>query len=253
MDGSSAGGSSAGRASAGGSSGGGSSASRAHTGGSSGGGRRRRAHTGGIDWETGAAGEIGSGSNGWDDQIDQPADPESVARLICVRLLTAAPRTRAQLADALRRRRIPADAAESVLSRFAEVGLIDDATFASAWVESRHYGRGLGRRALAAELSRRGVDQGDIEAAVDQLSAETERATALALVERRLASTTGPSEAARIKKLVGMLARKGYSAGLAYSVVKEAVERAGQDPAGLGDDDVFGYEFGEDEDFDGSN
>jgi regulatory protein len=188
------------------------------------------------------------------DEVEAPGDPESVARLICLRLLTAAPRTRAQLSDALRRRGVPADAAESVLSRFTEVGLIDDATFATAWVESRHYGRGLGRRALAAELSRRGVDRGDIEAAVEQLSAETERETALALVERRLPHTTGPSEAARVKKLVGLLARKGYSAGFAYSVVKEAIERAGQDAEGLDavgleagglGDDAFGYEFGE--------
>jgi regulatory protein len=136
-----------------------------------------------------------------------------------------------------------------VLSRFAEVGLIDDAMFATSWVESRHYGRGLGRRALAAELRRRGVDRGDIEAAVEQLTDETERATALALVERRLASTTGSSEVARIKKLVGMLARKGYSAGLAYSVVKEAIERAGQDAAGLGDDDGLAFELGVDDEF----
>jgi regulatory protein len=211
---------------------------------------RRRARASGIGREIEATGVAKAGL-GWGDdrEVDEQADPESVARLICLRLLTAAPRTRAQLADALSRRGVPADAAESVLSRFTEVGLIDDATFATAWVESRHYGRGLGRRALAAELSRRGVDRGDIEAAVEQLSDEAERATALALVERRLASTTGPSEAARIKKLVGMLARKGYSAGLAYSVVKEAIERAGQDPAGLGDDDGFGLEFVGDDEF----
>ncbi len=106
---------------------------------------------------------------------------------------------------------------------------------------------------MAAELDRRGVDRGDIEAAVEQLSVETERATALALVERRLASTTGSSKTARIKKLIGMLARKGYSAGLAYSVVREAIERAGQDAAGLGDDDAFGYEYEGDEEFDGSD
>lgn len=211
-------------------------------------GGRRRGRAGGIGREIEATGMAKAGL-GWDNdrEFDQQADPESVARLICLRLLTAAPRTRAQLADALRRRGVPADAAETVLSRFTEVGLIDDSMFASAWVESRHYGRGLGRRALAAELSRRGVDRSDIEAAVEQLSDETERATALALVERRLASTTGPSEAARIKKLVAMLARKGYSAGLAYSVVKEAIERAGQDATGLGDEDAFGLEFGDDE------
>jgi regulatory protein len=164
-------------------------------------------------------------------------------------LLTAAPRTRAQLADALRRRRVPADAAEKVLSRFSEVGLINDAMFASAWVESRHYGRGLGRRALAAELGRRGVRQADIVAAVDQLSADTERATALALVERKIASTAGQPQAARVRRLVGMLARKGYSAGLAYSVVREVLDRAGQDsPApGPDEDEAFSFELAEDE------
>jgi regulatory protein len=162
---------------------------------------------------------------------DGPGDPESVARLICLRLLTAAPRTRAQLADALRRRGVPEDAAEAVLSRFAEVGLIDDAMFATAWVESRHYGRGIGRRALAAELDRRGVARHDIEAAVGQLSARTERATALALVERKVASTAGQPRAARVRRLAGMLARKGYPAGLAYSVVREALDREGQDAA----------------------
>ena len=114
-----------------------------------------------------------------------------MARLICLRQLTAAPRTRAQLAATLRKRGIPDAAAEAVLARFTDVGLIDDATFANAWVESRHYGRGLGRRALAAELRQRGVDRGDIQAAVGSLSPETELATARALVERRLRSTAG--------------------------------------------------------------
>lgn len=186
----------------------------------------------------GAAADVGGG--------DAPADPESVARLICLRLLTAAPRTRAQLADALKRRGVPAEAAETVLGRFADVGLIDDAMFASAWVESRHYGRGLGRRALAAELDRRGVARADIEAATDQLSAETERATALALVEHKLASTAGQPYPARVRRLAGLLARKGYSPGLAYSVVREALDRAGRDEP-LGWDDLTEDDLTEDD------
>jgi regulatory protein len=171
------------------------------------------------------------------DPFDVPADPESVARLICLRLLTAAPRTRAQLAAELKRRRVPADAAEAVLGRFAEVGLIDDTTFATSWVESRHRGRGLGRRALAAELDQRGVACEDIAVAVDQLSTETERATALALVERKIASTAGQPNQARVRKLVGVLARKGYPPDLAYSVVREALDRCGNDSADATIDD----------------
>jgi regulatory protein len=159
-------------------------------------------------------------------------------------LLAVAPRTRAHLADALRRRGVEQDAAAAVLARFAEVGLIDDAMFASTWVESRHHGRGLGRRALASELNRRGVDRSDIDAAVAQISPETELATARALVERRLASTAGQPAQVRFRRLAGMLARKGYPAGIAYRVVREALENAGQESPedGLGDHEVFGAE-----------
>ena len=180
----------------------------------------------------------------WADGRELHDDPEAVARLICLRQLTAAPRTRAQLAETLRRRGVPEDAAEAVLGRFTEVGLIDDATFASAWVESRHHGRGLGRRALAAELNQRGVDRDDIQAAVAKLSPETELATARALVERKLASTASLPAQVRLRRLVGMLARKGYPAGLAYRVVREALDQDRQNRAG---DDLGAGDLDEDE------
>ncbi|HVB44288.1 MAG TPA: regulatory protein RecX [Streptosporangiaceae bacterium] len=152
-------------------------------------------------------------------------------------MLTAAPRTKAQLAEALRRKGVPEQAAAVVLDRFSELGLIDDALFASAWVESRHHGRGLARRVLVSELDRRGVGRGDIEAAVARLSPETELETVRALVERRLASTQGQPAEVRVRRLAGMLARKGYPPGLAYRVVREALEAAGQDAAVVGLDD----------------
>jgi len=154
---------------------------------------------------------------------DPPADPEAVARQICLQLLTAAPRTRAQLASALGRRGVPADAANAVLERFADVQLIDDALFAQAWVDSRHHGRGLARRALAAELRQRGVAAQDIQSAVSRLDPEQEQATARALVERRLEATRGLPAPVQIRRLTGMLARKGYPAELAFRVVRAAL------------------------------
>jgi regulatory protein len=133
---------------------------------------------------------------------------------------------------------VPDEAAEAVLGRFTEVGLIDDAMFANAWVESRHHGRGLGRRALAAELNQRGVDRDDIQAAVAKLSPETELSTARALVERRLASTASLPAQARLRRLVGMLARKGYPAGLAYRDAREALDRDRQRHPDVGSDAV---------------
>jgi regulatory protein len=153
---------------------------------------------------------------------------------MCLRLLTAAPRTRAQLDQALRRRGVPPQAADAALDRLAKAGLIDDAAFARAWVETRHRGRGLARRALTAELRQRGVDEGDVRAAIASLGPEQEAAAARRLVEAKLAATRGRPLAVRMRRLTGLLARKGYPAGMAYRVIREALEEEGIDPARAG-------------------
>ncbi|MFF0087342.1 recombination regulator RecX [Streptomyces canus] len=167
---------------------------------------------------------------------EPPADPVERARAICLRLLTGTPRTRKQLADALRKREIPDDAAEEVLSRFEEVGLINDGAFADAWVESRHHGRGLARRALAQELRTKGVDSTLIDAAVSQLDSDQEEATARELVDRKLRATRGLDRDKRLRRLAGMLARKGYSEGMALRVVRQALEEEGEETEFLGDE-----------------
>jgi regulatory protein len=159
-----------------------------------------------------------------------PLGPEEQARAICLRLLTGTPRTRKQLADALRTRGIPDEAAQEVLSRFEDAGLIDDAAFADAWVESRHHSRGLARRALARELRTKGVDSALIADAVEQLDADQEEQTARELVERKLRTTRGLDREKRLRRLAGMLARKGYPEGLALRVVRRALEEEGEDP-----------------------
>ncbi|WP_030334481.1 recombination regulator RecX [Streptomyces sp. NRRL B-1381] len=163
----------------------------------------------------------------------EPRDPVEQARGICLRLLTGTPRTRKQLADALRKREIPDEAAEEVLSRFEDVGLIDDAAFAGAWVESRHHGRGLARRALVRELRTKGVDSAVIDEAVGQLDADREEETARELVARKLRSTRGLDRDKRLRRLAGMLARKGYGEGMALRVVRQALEEEGEDTEGL--------------------
>lgn len=171
-----------------------------------------------------------------------PQDPAALARQVCLRLLTLAPQTRAQLAGALKKRGVPDDIAEDVLGRFTDVGLIDDAAFARAWVESRHHGRGLSARALSAELRRRGVDDDQIRAAVDELGPDAEAETARLLVARKVAATRGLPPEARTRRLAGVLARKGYPPGLAFRVIREALEADGvaEGPEGLGlDGDEF--------------
>lgn len=168
------------------------------------------------------------------DEAPEP-DPEEVARAICLRLLTGAPRTKAQLAEALQRRNVPDEVAERVLDRLEEVRLVDDEAFAQAWVSSRHTGRGLARRALAYELRRRGVSDETVDAAVGELEPEQEVETARALVRRRLPSTRRLGHQARVRRLAGMLARKGYPGSLAIRVVREELAAEGAHSSGFDD------------------
>ena len=154
-------------------------------------------------------------------------DPVDAARQICLNQLEHAPRTRAQLAERLRSKGVQDDVAEQVLSRFAEVGMIDDALFAQMWVTSRHRGKGLARRALSQELRRKGVGDQEVAEALAALDPDVELATARALVDRRLRTTRGLETQVRVRRLAGMLARKGYPAGTAFRVVKEALAAEG--------------------------
>ncbi len=154
-------------------------------------------------------------------------DPETVARGICLRALTGTAKTRKQLAELLAKKDVPVDAANAVLDRFTEVGLIDDAAFAAAWVTSRQSGRGLARRALASELRAKGVDGEVAAAAVAEVDPQDEWDSARRLVERKVPSMRRLDRVTAERRLMGMLARKGYGGGLAGYVVREALDADG--------------------------
>jgi regulatory protein len=158
------------------------------------------------------------------------ADPEEVARVICLRQLTLGPRTKAQLARAMARRNVPEPVAQRVLDRFEDVGLVDDAAFAAAWVDSRHAGRGLGRWALGHELRQRGVADPVVRGALNALDPEQELATARRLVAARLAAMRGLDPESKARRLGGLLARRGYPAGVAYRVIREALGADATEP-----------------------
>ena len=154
-------------------------------------------------------------------------DPTAAARDICLRLLTARPRSRAELAAALRRKGIEPDVADQVLGRLSDVGLIDDSAFAEMVVQSGHRHRLLGKRALSADLRRRGVADDTAAEAVAAIDSDDEEQAARQLVDRKMRAMTGLEDAVRVRRLVGMLARRGYSGGMAYRVVREALRAHG--------------------------
>ncbi|MGE2718589.1 recombination regulator RecX [Mycolicibacterium celeriflavum] len=153
------------------------------------------------------------------------ATREEQARDVCLRLLTVRARTRAELAGQLAKRGYPDDVSEDVLDRLEQVGLVDDADFAEQWVRSRRANAGKGRRALIAELRTKGVDSEVIEAAMadDEPGAERARAERLVADKLRREKLVDGEEAKLARRLVGMLARRGYGQTMAFDVVKVAL------------------------------
>jgi regulatory protein len=155
--------------------------------------------------------------------LGPPGDPDEVARIVCLRMLDRRAYTRSELGAALAKRGVPGDAADRVLDRFTDLGLIDDAALADGYALAQHRERGLAGQAVALKLRRRGVPNDTVLAAVAQIDRSSERAAARALVERRLRSLSGLEPVVQARRLVGLLARKGYAPGLAHEVVREAL------------------------------
>lgn len=155
---------------------------------------------------------------------DPDADPVSVARAVALRQLTMAPRSRAELEQKMATKGVEREVAAQVLDRLTEVGLVDDEAYAGMLVRSRQVTRGLARRGLQQELRSKGVDDDVARAALAEVTDEDERATAEALVARRLRVTRGLDRPVRERRLLGLLARKGYGGGVARAVVREALD-----------------------------
>jgi len=150
---------------------------------------------------------------------------EEQARALCLRLLTARARTRAELEGQLTKRGYPEDVSAKVLDRLANVGLVDDVDFAEQWVRSRRVNAGKGKRALATELRNKGVDNEVITAALADIDAGVERQRAEQLVHDKLRreKLDGDDDSKVARRLVGMLARRGYPQSMAFDVVKVAL------------------------------
>ena len=157
---------------------------------------------------------------------DREPDPSQVARQIVLRQLAMAPRSRAELMQKLEQRDCPAEVAATVLDRMTEVGLIDDQAYAQMLVRSQQSGRGLARRALARELRTKGIEDHLVEQALATISDEDERDRARALVDKRLRAMHGLGIDVQTRRLAGMLARKGYSSGVTFAVIREAIADA---------------------------
>ncbi len=160
------------------------------------------------------------------ESVEPPADAENVARTILLDQLTGRARSRRELADKLEGKGVPDDVAHRLLDRFEEVGLVDDQAFARTWVSQRQQGKGLARRALAAELRRKGVGDEVAREALDEVDPADEAESARRLVRRKLPSMRRLDQATATRRLVAMLARKGHPPSVAWAAVRDELGAA---------------------------
>lgn len=138
------------------------------------------------------------------------------------------PRSRHQLFTKLLERGVPENVAVEILDRYEEVQLVDDAEFARMWVRSRAQTRSLARTAIKRELAEKGITGELAEDALEQRTDEDERAAAEDLVRRKVRPLADPTDRGerdkQVRRLVAMLARKGYGPSVAFAIVKDVLD-----------------------------
>lgn len=145
------------------------------------------------------------------------------AKQVLLRRLSHAPRTRKELAKDLKDKDISDEVANIALDRFEEVGLINDQVLASNYVSSQHERKGLGKNALRQQLRAKGISDDMALEAISQISDDQEFQAAFALACKKIRSLQRDDAKTQLRKIVGVLARKGYSSNLAFRVAKEVI------------------------------
>ena len=147
-------------------------------------------------------------------------------RAIVVRQLSMMDRSRRQLDEAMAKRGVPDDVRSEVLDRYTELGLIDDAHFADAFVQARLAGAGTSRRVIAEELRRKGIDADIVDAAVEVIDDAEELGTATRLALKRLERGSG-DRASLQQRVYAALARRGFSHDVCSTALRRANELLG--------------------------
>jgi len=149
-----------------------------------------------------------------------------------IRLLAARPRSTAELRDRLRRAGVPAGTATTVIADLASVGYLDDLEFARAWIRNRLAVRPCGLLRLRVELREKGVASALIEQAIREVDGEEDAAAAedrraRELVARRLRAYARLTSDARVRRVAGLLERRGFAAHTIARVLRTLERRNG--------------------------
>ena len=161
----------------------------------------------------------------------EETDPYTRAKTIVYNQLAYSAKTRGQLRKKLQAEGFDAELIEPLLDKFEAAKLIDDAEYAQSFVAQKSRTKKLSRAALRRELAERGVHGEEAENALAQRTDEQEREDAAELVRKKLRPGMDLSDRAEkdrvTRRLLGMLARRGYSSSVSMSVIREELAAYG--------------------------
>ncbi len=168
------------------------------------------------------------------DRLDEQAladlsrrQDEAEALAQALRLVSRRPRSEKELRQAWDRRGTSPQAQAAALGRLQQAGQVDDAAFATAWVENRGAFRPTSRRALRSELRLKGVDEETIGAALDGLD---ESQAAYRAAQRMAHRAAGLPEQDFCRRLGEHLARRGFDWETIRAAVRRVWTEQGQSP-----------------------
>lgn len=130
-------------------------------------------------------------------------------------------RSRHEIEQRLRRYGYGRDVERAVISRLAEAGYVNDRAFAEAWIRDRLRLRPKGRRALRAELAKKGVAREEIAEALAEAYEESETEAARRAMAPRRELYRGRGEVSGRRAATAFLARRGFGLEVARGVAAE--------------------------------
>ncbi|HUS85284.1 MAG TPA: RecX family transcriptional regulator [Anaerolineales bacterium] len=154
-----------------------------------------------------------------DQQIEELLTQEQfeLAYRRALQLISRRPQTIEEIRMKLHRKQAPAQVIERVIERLLDTRLLDDFSFARAWVDNRQSFRPRGSNALRAELRQKGVASEIIEAVLADFDDEEAASRAAEKAYPRYRSLQ-PETAEQ--RMMAYLARRGFN----YRLCRKAVD-----------------------------
>jgi regulatory protein len=148
-------------------------------------------------------------------------EQEKQALVTSLRLLTATPKSRKMLGKKLAGKGYAADVIEKTVNSLEGQGLLNDRLFAQSLFHSLMSRRISGRKRIAFEMKKRGIDGSLIEEFLESYGAEEEHAKASELAMQKYERWQNIDKLKREKKIYDFLVRRGFDFSLAREVARE--------------------------------